>query len=197
MAAHAASILSNISAYRAKPYLAAYSETTAGNPANIIRNGSFAQQATPGTPDGWWLNASGATNDVTQDAPAPFTGKEFIHVKDEEGQVFYPLVAAAITGQAAGDRIRFTGNLKVEDLGEHTAGYSLALEASQHGVRPFYSIREQEGDFTFDTEMIVEEGYAGIAPYFLCAATGTYRIRNLTAINLTAMGRTWKPANGR
>lgn len=199
MAAYAGPILADLAAYQPRPYLAAYSETAAGNPANLIRNGSFAQQATPGVPDGWAIASAGAAYDATQAPAAPFTGKEFAYTKSSGGAA-YPLSgdAGLYAGQnqAAGDKVRFSGSIEVSGLPGSPAGFNVMLDSDQQGLRPFYASK-CTGNFTFSADMTIQPGHLGLAPAIYVGDTGTYKIRNLTAINLTAMDAVWKPANGR
>lgn len=199
MGAVAGAVLANLAAYQPRPYLAAYSELTAGNmPANLIRNGSFAQQSA-GVPASWTIDAAGATYLVTGDAAAPFTGKEFAYTKSSGGGV-YPLAGDAGryagNNQAAGDRIRFTGSIEVSGMGSSPGGFDVMLNSDQQGVKPLYGCKAN-GNYVFDCEMVIQPGHLGIAPSVYVADNGTYKLRNLTAINLTAMDAVWKAANGR
>jgi hypothetical protein len=111
--------LANIENLMCPPYMAAVSESGANAGFwQLVRNGAFANSASPPTPDGWTVNSSGAT--VTLDAPTqPYSGKVFDYVKASGGAA-YALSGANITlasgGFAVGDTLFMSGRMNVSGL---------------------------------------------------------------------------------
>lgn len=203
MADYLAPILKNIASFEPRPYLAAVAETSstaADRLANIVRNGNFAVQTTPGAPDNWTIaNTGNHSYTATTDAPASFTGKELVWTKSASGQVNALSCPQLFHGAAVGDVLEFSGSLGISDLGAVTNGVNMMLESSQSGLRTLSAWR-LNGDYTFCAPMVLQAGnanYLGPQAQLTTDAAGTYKLRNITVINRTQLDAIWMPANGR
>jgi lysophospholipase L1-like esterase len=192
-----ATVLQNIESSYCPPYLAAYSQTATGDLANLIRNGSFAQQAVAGIPDGWSISVASGGSYTANTAPAaPYTGKEFIYTKTADGAAY--ALSGAAAAVAPGDEIVFSGSIEVSGLTGTTSGFHLALELGGGvNLRPFLSWKHN-GAFPFSVPLTVPAGKATITPTFYVQdgdeeTEAVYKVRNLTAINLTTMDAIWAP----
>lgn len=188
-----ASLLADLDAAHPGPYLAAYSETSTGNFANLLRNGNFARSVSPPTPDSWAVNSTGAT--PTLETPVtPYNGNTFKYVKASGGAV-YGLSGSSLSvgsGLAVGDELVFSGRIKSSGRSS-PVGFHVALERGG-GVnfRPMASWL-QDGDFVFSAEMTVPSGTSTLTPTLYIQDVGTYEVNNLTVWNKTAARAIWSP----
>ena len=194
-----AATLTNLSASFCAPYTAAFSETSTGNPANLLRNGNFANVTTPPAPDSWSINATGATQTVvaaTPSASAPWNGNTFNYQKTGTGTVYALSGSGFTTGFAAGDTIQFSGRINVSGVSAGSLqGFTLSLDMSPGGnFRPMVNWG-QVGDFVFCNQLVVPAGTTGLTPtlYLNGNDLATYKVNNLTAINLTQLNAIWQP----
>lgn len=196
------SLLTSLSGAFCGPYLAAYSETSGGNFANLIRNGNFARAASAPTPDGWTVNATGATQTLvaaTPGAAAPYNGNTFTYQKTGTGAVYALYHGNITTGFSVGDVLQYSGHLNVSGVTPSTAvGFTLGLDMSgsvSPQMRPFVNF-PFNGDFAFCESVTVPAGVTGINPtlYLNGNDLATYKVNNLTLLNVTQMNAIWQPA---
>jgi lysophospholipase L1-like esterase len=187
-----ATVLQNLETSYCPPYLAAYSQPAANDMANIIAGGAFAQQAVAGVPDDWTINETNATYTANTAPAAPYTGKEFIYTKASAGAVY--ALSGAAASVTAGDKIIFNGSIEVSGLTGTPTGFHLALETGGGvNLRPFLSWKHN-GNFPFSVEMTVAAGKTTATPTLYVQDEGVYKVRNLTAINQTALDAIWAPS---
>jgi lysophospholipase L1-like esterase len=176
-------------------YLAAASELTVNTGFwQLLRNGCFADSSTNVT--SWTINTTNAT--YTADAPtAPATGHVFDYVKTASGGAYAlsgssPSVAGG--GFAVGDELFFSGHLEVSGLTPSSAsGFHLALDADNNAhARPFANWK-QNGVFDFGYSLIVPAGVATLTPTLFVQDAATYKVSNLTLVNVTQADAIWKP----
>lgn len=199
MTAEAVSVLSALRSYPAAPaYLSAYDETTAGNFQNLARNGCFSRVSSSPTPDGWTVNATGATQTVVPVTPTyatPWaTGNTFTYDKAGTTQV-YALYGQNITsGWSVGDTIVFNGRLKVSGLSSAT-GFNLSLEVIGGAAPQFrpMSAFTINADYFFSAEMEVPTGATQLVPTLFLQDIGVWEVNALTVFNQTAADAIWTP----
>lgn len=199
MAVEGAAVLAAIrSAPSAPIYLSAYDETTAGNFQNLARNGCFSRVSSSPTPDGWTVNATGATQTVVPVTPTyatPWaTGNTFTYDKAGTTQV-YALYGQNITsGWSVGDRIIFSGRLKVSGLSSAT-GFNLAIETIG-GSNPIFRMMTAwtiNGSYLFSAEMDVPAAATQLIPTLFLQDIGVWEVNSLTVFNQTAADAIWMP----
>ncbi|TDN70422.1 GDSL-type esterase/lipase family protein [Paraburkholderia sp. BL10I2N1] len=193
IAQQASLVLANIDSYFSPTYLAAYSETSTGQPANLIANGSFAQQTIPGTPDHWGVSTTYGSWTLTP-AAQPYTGNLFAYTLTTAPA--YALYAPGITtGYSANDTLVFSGRLIVSGPTPATmSGFTLALDMTGDHVRPF-SGQLTVGTFDFSQEFVMPASQVsgGLTPTLYTMDLGSYTCANMTLWNKTATQAIWKP----
>jgi lysophospholipase L1-like esterase len=170
----------------AASYKAVVSETSTGNIANMIRNGTFQKSTTPPTPDGWTVNLTGAA--------ASITGGGWQYTKSS-GTGVYALFGSGIsTGYAVGDVLEFNGALEVSGLPGSPNGYTAQLDWNSDSVTPV-NTRIVNDVMEFSTEIIVPAGFGGtaITPQLFVQDNGVYFVSNWTLWNKSAYSAVWKP----
>jgi lysophospholipase L1-like esterase len=179
-------------------YMSVYSETATGAMQNLLRNGNFARQQTPPTPDSWTVNTTNAT--VTGPSVAAPTslpvlnGITFTHDKAATG-LQLPLTGAFVsTGFSPGDKLAFSGRIKSTGLTPASAtGFSIRLDMSGGGLSSPVTSCPQNADITFCQELIVPAGTTTITPKMVSNDICKLEVNNLTLINLTARDAIWRP----
>ena len=180
--------LSDIPSLIAPEYLAAVSEATVNNPANLIANGAFAL-GTSGSLTGWTQNATNST--ITLEATTlPETGSAYKNVKAVAGGAY------GITGTqptvAAGDNLIFSGKVALSNIVATSGGLTIEVAFAGSQVRPLRTYL-QNGVFKFSQPSVVPVGTTTITPRAYFDVVGTYQITNLTLINRTTMAGIWTP----
>lgn len=112
-----------------KSYMYPMRDITGGNWWNILRNGNFQYQTTPGVPNFWTINTTaGSTYTVTGLAVAPATGNVFAYSKAAAGQQVV-IAGQAPSGSPAGSYLQVNARVKVAGLTPATAtGFSFILD---------------------------------------------------------------------
>lgn len=202
ISAVASQLLTNLQASFAGPYLAAYSENSDGQfLTNLLRNGNFARAASAPTPDNWSVTATNATQTLVAATPGygtPSNGNTFNYVKSATGSIyalFGGLLTPASAGYAAGDVLQFSGHVNVSGLTPASAtGFSVGLDMTPAGnARPFTNC-PFNGDFTFCHQLTVPAGTTQFSPTFVVNDAATFKVNNLTVVNVTLANAIWQPA---
>lgn len=193
----ASQLLANLQSAVCQPYMAAYSETSTNNFANLIRNGSFAQSTVPPTPDGWTVNTTNATQTIPGVTPtyaAPWTGNAFTYNKTVSGGA-YAASGGGITAFSAGDVIQFSGHIIASGLTPASAsGFTLALDLIPSGnARPFTSC-PFNADTVFCMQATIPAGTTSFSPSLYVQDVGLYKMNNITAVNVTQANAIWTPS---
>lgn len=193
MAGPLASVLTNLQVAAAPVYLAAVSEAAVNAEANLIRNGSFAQQTTAGVPDSWTTNTGSGTRTATATAALPFSGIDFQY-QLTSGAAAYALAGGDFNGFTAGDVLRFSGRMLQSGMtiGGANGATSLFLQGSAGIIRPVNG-SQYNTDHRFSLDFTVPAGVTAYSPNLIMSQNGQVVVNNLTAINLTALGSRWKP----
>lgn len=195
MIAAATPVLANLAAAVCPPYLAAVSEASGNNFANMLRNGSFAISATPPTPDGWTVNATNATQTIPG-ATQPYTGNTFTYNKTVSGSAFALFGSAATVASGAysvGDTLRMNLRLKVSGLTPATATGFRAILLSSTGAKTQLTDNVQNGDYVFSTELIVPSSTTTLTPQLFVQDVAQYEVNNWTLFNVTKASAIWQP----
>ena len=185
------SALADIPSLIGPEYLAAVSESAAGDLANGVRNGSFALGTAPSSITGWSTNVT--NNTITLENPSlPETGKVCKQVLAADGAI-YLLNAVSSISVAAGDDLIVSGKVKTSGIVATSGGLQVGLSLSGGGnMRPMASWRAN-GTWRFSDRFVVPAGKTTATPYLYTDKLGTYEISNLTVINRTAMAAIWQP----
>lgn len=196
IASQFASALAAIENYQPPVYMDPVSNSVGSTTlTNLIPNGNFARVTSSPTPDGWSVNAAGATQTLGALSASnyPYTGNEFRYVLPSDGDAY------ALYGQTlnvvAGNKIRLSGSLSVSGQAAGTSkSCHLGGDFDTGSFRPIYNWH-QNGDVDFSAEYTVPAGQSHFTPTFYLQAAGTYKVRNLTLVDLTARAALYAPGS--
>lgn len=182
--------LSDIPSMVAPEYLAAVSESSTGDLANMIRNGSFSRGTAPSSITGWTTNTT--NNTITLENPTlPETGKVFKSAVSADGGI-YPLSGASVT-VVPGNELILSGKVKISDVVATSGSVHMEFQLSGGGqTRPMKGWI-QNGTFKFSNKFVVPSGKTSMTPALYIDKIGTYEVSNLTMIDRTAMADIWQP----
>lgn len=194
IASQFAAFMRSIETYASPWYMDPVSNTTANQTVtNLLRNGCFAYSVSAPTPDSWTVNTTNATHALNAIGPGvryPYTGNEFEYVKSAAGGI-YALFGASPT-VVPGNKMRISGSISVSGLAASPTGFQLGGNFGAGYFRPFQNWR-QNGDFDFAADFTVPTGQTTFAPNLYVQDAGTYKVRNLTLIDLTARAAIYAP----
>ena len=133
-----ATVLKNLETSPCPPYLGVYSETSGGNPANLLQNGSFTS-LTSNVPTGWTGTTTyGAFTSAA--AAFPLAGNSVTFSQTSAGNA-NALVAPTITsGFSVNDTLTFSGNITITGITPATATgftFGVGMNGANGGARPF------------------------------------------------------------
>jgi lysophospholipase L1-like esterase len=182
--------LSDIPSLIGAEYLAAVSQSATGDPANLVRNGSFALGTAPSSITGWTTNTT--NNTVTlENSTLPETGKIYKSVVSADGAL-YSFTGTGIT-VVPGNELVISGKIKTSSIVATTGAVHVEFSLSGGGqARPIKSWL-QNGTFKFSNKLVVPAGKTSITPALYVDKIGTYEVSNLTVIDRTAMAAIWAP----
>jgi lysophospholipase L1-like esterase len=182
--------LSDLPSLIGPEYRAAVSESSTGDLANMVRNGSFALGSAPSSITGWTTNTT--NNTITLENPTlPETGKVSKHVVSADGAI-YLLNGTSIT-VTAGNEIIVSGQIKTSGIVATSGSVHVSLDlAGGERIRPIKGWM-QNGTFKFSAKAAIPSGKTSITPSVYIDKAGTYEISNLTVIDRTAMAAIWQP----
>lgn len=180
-----------------RPYLATYSEVLSGNDANMIPNGSFAQQTVPGTLDAWTVDSQAGNTYTCNTVPAqPYSGKEFIFTCTVPG--VYMLFGPGIpNGMQVGDTLLCTADIVSSGLNEASSNGGtlfMSWDGAGTSARP-YNVWPYNGDFFINQEIVVPVAFGQMIPSFYIQDACVMHVKNLTLTNKSARARVWAPGN--
>lgn len=191
-ASEVGAVLGDIANSTSMPYMAAVSETSTGQFANLIQNGTFGKQTSPPAPDNWTINTSNA-NYTTAAANYPYTGSTFKYVSTLTGGKFALSGPNITTGFAVGDQMIFSGHIQTSGINTGTAsGFTVGLDMGSPHARPLTG-NLFNSDFVFCYPFAIPAGVTTITPTVFVQDVGTYRVNNLTLFNVTAANAIWQP----
>lgn len=176
------------------PYLYPLRDLTGGNWWNLLRNGNFLYQSTPGVPNNWTINtANGSSYTVTTDAVQPYTGKTFQYSKTAAGQ------QVAIAGQApsalaAARKLRVNARVKTTGLTSASTGWSFIIDPGNgETTAKFTGVAANiDSVISLDTQVV---GVSTPGFQFYGYDVGTIDLNNVTMWDVTAAEAIFKPGN--
>lgn len=160
--------------------------STTGQWWNMVRNGNFLYQSTPGVPDHWTISTTGgSTYTVTDAATFPDIGNIFKYTKPAAAFQNTIGCTTAVT-LAAAHTVQISGRVKAAGLIPATAaGWILELQTSNGEQASRWQNVKQNMDTTFCVEATwVASGIAGF--FFYTSDIGTYELSSVTMWDKTA-----------
>lgn len=202
IASYAAPILADLGNYRPLPYTATVANTASAF-SNLLINGNFAIQSA-GVPTNWTFNAGQHTLDASADAALPYRGKVAAFTKPTGTSQTFAAISAIMTAIGGGaipigNRLRVTGMLSVSGFTVGNNAYEMQLQQSSKLTGMLWFVGYQfNGDHIIPAlETVVNSELTAPTVRLAPRGTGTYALRGLTVLNMTALEAVWSPSQGR
>ena len=189
------SFLSALSQPQDYAYMGSVSESTAAEISNLVKNGNFAVQTTPPSPDFWVLNNTSCVY-TSATAVYPYVGSSLTCTVAAPGGAYslYSGTGPSVPGTVPkGDTVYVSVHVKVTGLTPASAsGFSICDGPNGCGGDDFVYKSVFNGDYNIFSTFVVPTDYTSILSTAFLADTGVYAYNNWTIVDVTAENAIWQ-----